>query len=61
MTDRSPRRHTPVLTVHEDQDPMVPHHQSVLLKEALQKDDVPLSFYTVPGGIHGKFNDPNVP
>jgi acetyl esterase/lipase len=51
----------PFLIVHGDQDPMVPHHQSVLLKEALEQTGVPVLFYTVPGGGHGEFTDPKVP
>ncbi len=49
------------LIVHGDADPSVPHHQSELLAEALEKADVPVSFYTVKGGGHGEFTDPRVP
>jgi len=38
-------------------DPLVPHHQSVLLEAALKKAGVPVQFYTVRGGGHG-FRDP---
>jgi acetyl esterase/lipase len=51
----------PFLICHGDQDPMVPHHQSELLEAALKKAGVPVSFYTVKGAGHGRFNDPKVP
>lgn len=51
----------PFLIVHGDTDPLVPHHQSELLEAALKKAGVPVSFYTVKGGGHGGFKDPNVP
>ncbi len=51
----------PFLIVHGDRDPLVPHHQSELLETALKAADVPVSFYTVEGGGHGGFRDPNVP
>ena len=51
----------PFLIVHGDRDPLVPHHQSVLLAEALKKAGVPVTFYTVEGGGHGGFEDPRVP
>ncbi len=50
----------PFLIVHGDQDPLVPHHQSVLLAEALKRASVPVTFYTVEGGGHGGFDDPRV-
>jgi acetyl esterase/lipase len=50
----------PFLIVHGDQDPLVPHHQSVLLADALRKTGVPVQFYTVKGGGHGGFTDPGV-
>ena len=50
----------PFLIVHGEKDPLVPHHQSELLVAALQKAGVPVRFYTVPGGGHGSFKDPNV-
>ena len=37
------------------------HQQSELLKAALQGAGVPVTFYTVPGGGHGGFTDPEVP
>jgi len=51
----------PFLIVHGDKDPLVPHHQSELLEAALKKAGVPVTFYTVKGGGHGGFKDPNVP
>ena len=51
----------PFLIVHGDQDPLVPHHQSVLLDAALRAAGVPATFYTVRGGEHGHFTDPAVP
>lgn len=51
----------PFLICHGDSDPLVPHHQSELLAAALQKAGVPVTFYTVKGGGHGGFKDPNVP
>jgi acetyl esterase/lipase len=51
----------PFLIVHGDMDPLVPHHQSELLEAALKEAGVPVSFYTVKGGGHGGFRDPNVP
>ncbi len=50
----------PFLIVHGDQDPLVPYHQSVLLKAALESAGVPVSFYTVAGEGHGNFRDPEV-
>jgi acetyl esterase/lipase len=51
----------PFLIIHGDTDPLVPHHQSELLEAALKKAGVPVTFYTVKGGGHGGFTDPNVP
>ena len=48
----------PFLIVHGDSDPLVPHHQSELLESALAKAGVPVTFYTVKGGGHGRFTDP---
>jgi dipeptidyl aminopeptidase/acylaminoacyl peptidase len=50
----------PFLVIHGDRDPLVPHHQSELLVAALKKAGVPVTFYTVRGGGHGGFSDPNV-
>lgn len=50
----------PFLLVHGDRDPLVPHHQSALLASALEAAGVPVTFYTVAGGGHGGFTDPQV-
>ena len=51
----------PFLIIHGDQDKLVPYHQSVLLKDALEKAGVSVKFYRVKGGGHGWFKDPKVP
>jgi acetyl esterase/lipase len=51
----------PFLICHGDADPLVPHHQSQLLAAALENAGVPVTFYTVVGGGHGRFQDPKVP
>ncbi|MEM6363702.1 MAG: alpha/beta hydrolase [Planctomycetota bacterium] len=43
----------PMLLVHGDQDPLVPHHQSVIFAEALRAGGVDVTFHTVVGGKHG--------
>src|SRR5688572_24058598 len=43
----------PFLIAHGDGDRLVPHHQSVLLHDALKRAGVPVTFYTVKGGGHG--------
>jgi acetyl esterase/lipase len=50
----------PFLICHGDQDPLVPHHQSELLADALKGAGVPVLFHTVKGGGHGGFRDPKV-
>ena len=52
---------SPFLIIHGDQDKLVPYQQSVLLKDALEKTGVPVTFYKVEGGGHGWFRDPKVP
>jgi len=47
--------HPPVLIVHGDADPTVPHEQSVRLRDALAKAGVTVRLHTVSGGQHGKF------
>lgn len=49
----------PFFIAHGDADPLVPHHQSVLLEAALNKAGVPVQFHTVKGAGHG-FRDPAV-
>ncbi len=43
----------PFLIFHGDKDPVIPHCQSELLYQALQKANVPSQFILVPGGQHG--------
>jgi acetyl esterase/lipase len=50
----------PFLICHGDVDPLVPHHQSQLLEAALKKAGVFVTFYSVKGAGHGRFNDPKV-
>ena len=50
----------PFLVVHGDKDPLVPHHQSEILLDALKKTNVEATLYTVKGGGHGGFKDPQV-
>jgi len=57
VTEHAP----PFLIVHGDADPLVPFHQSRLLESALKAAGVPVTFYTVKGGGHGRFTDPEVP
>lgn len=46
----------PVLIIHGDSDPTVPHEQSERLRDALAAAGVPVKMYTVPGGLHGNFS-----
>ena len=55
------RNAPPFLICHGDADPLVPHHQSELLEAALKQAGVPVTLYTVKGGGHGGFKDPQVP
>ena len=50
----------PFLMVHGDKDPLVPHGQSEILQAELQKAKVKEELYTVAGGGHGGFRDPEV-
>lgn len=43
----------PFLILHGDKDPLVPHHQSEILTEALKKAGVKVTFKTVKGAGHG--------
>ncbi len=52
VTKNSP----PIFIVHGDADPTVPYHQSVDLYKKLQELGVKSEFFTVPGGLHGKFD-----
>jgi len=51
---------SPHLICHGDQDPTVPHDQSVRLAAALQKAGVPCTFITVKGAKHGWGHHPTV-
>ena len=51
----------PILIIHGDQDKLVPYHQSVSLKDALEAVGATVTFYKVEGGGHGWFRDPKVP
>ena len=44
---------SPMLLVHGDRDPLVPHRQSVTFAEALRKAGVPVTLHTAPGAGHG--------
>ena len=48
------------LIIHGDQDPLVAYGQSVILHDALQHTGVEAKLYTVKGGKHGWFKDPQV-
>ena len=52
VTKNSP----PIFIVHGDADPTVPYQQSVYLYKKLQELGVKSEFFTVPGGLHGKFD-----
>ncbi len=43
----------PVMLVHGDADKIVPYAQSVAMKAALEKANVPVELITIPGGEHG--------
>lgn len=43
----------PFLIVHGDKDPLVPHHQSELLYEALKSAGTQVRFHTLEGARHG--------
>jgi acetyl esterase/lipase len=45
----------PILTIHGDDDPLVPYQQAVRLHEALKKVEVTNQLLTIPGGKHGNF------
>jgi acetyl esterase/lipase len=47
----------PILTIHGDNDKLVPYSQAVRLHEALTKAGVKNQLYTIPGGGHGGFTD----
>jgi dipeptidyl aminopeptidase/acylaminoacyl peptidase len=43
----------PFLLFHGDEDPLVPHCQSEMLNQALQKAGVPAEYILIAGGKHG--------
>lgn len=45
----------PVFIVHGDADPVVPYQQSIALRKSLELLHVPVTMFTVPGGVHGQF------
>jgi acetyl esterase/lipase len=45
----------PILTIHGDNDPLVPYSQAVRLHAALETASVPNRFISIPGGKHGGF------
>jgi acetyl esterase/lipase len=47
----------PILSVHGDQDPVVPYGQSVRLHQALTVAGVSNELVTIKGGGHGQFTD----
>ncbi len=46
----------PILTVHGDQDQLVPYEHAVRLHKGLDRVSVPNKLITVPGGRHGGFS-----
>jgi dipeptidyl aminopeptidase/acylaminoacyl peptidase len=46
----------PIITIHGDQDDIVPYDQAVRLHALLQKTNVPNHLITLPGRKHGGFN-----
>lgn len=45
----------PIITIHGDRDPRIPHSQAVRLHEGLDRAGVPNRLVTIPGGGHGRF------
>lgn len=45
----------PIITIHGDRDPRIPHSQAVRLHERLDRAGVPNRLVTIPGGGHGRF------
>jgi acetyl esterase/lipase len=48
----------PIITIHGDQDDVVPYTQATRLKAALDKAGVTNKLVTIPGGGHGLFTQP---
>ena len=47
----------PILTIHGDNDPIVPYEHATRLKDKLDQAGVTNELHTVPGGGHGGFTD----
>jgi acetyl esterase/lipase len=47
----------PIITIHGDNDDVVPYSQAVRLRDALNKVGVKNELVTIPGGKHGSFTD----
>ena len=47
----------PILTIHGDNDPIVPYEHAMRLKDKLDQAGVANELHTVPGGGHGGFDD----
>jgi len=47
----------PIISIHGDEDPIVPYQQAVRLHKALDSLKVKNVLYTVRDGTHGKFNN----
>ena len=47
----------PILTIHGDADPIVPHSHATRLHQALDEVGVPNKLFTVPGAGHGGFTE----
>ena len=47
----------PILTIHGDNDPIVPYEHATRLKAKLDQAGVTNELHTVPGGGHGGFDD----
>ena len=47
----------PILTIHGDDDPIVPYEHATRLKEQLDRAGVENELHQVPGGGHGGFSD----
>src|SRR6202167_5217387 len=45
----------PILSIHGDEDPVVPYEQSMRLHKALSEAGVPNELVTIKGGGHGQF------
>ena len=46
----------PIITIHGDEDPRIPHTQAIRLHDGLEGQGVPHRLITIPGGGHGGFS-----